>query len=114
MGSAAGGDRGRDRCAVRDLLVTAHTPVLRSGHVIRTYGVARALAAQGNGLDLLYVGFDAPEPDDAFRSIPGIRLHEVVPSRGLRRMLAYGRGRPPGGPGRGPRRGPRARAPDAP
>ena len=84
---------------MRDLLVTAHTPVLRSGHVIRTYGVARALAAQGNGLDLLYVGFDAPEPDDAFRSIPGIRLHEVVPSRGLRRMLAYGRARLAGVPG---------------
>lgn len=83
---------------MRDLLVTAHTPVLRSGHVIRTYGVARALAAQGNGLDLLYVGFDAPEPDDAFRSIRGIRLHEVVPSRGVRRMLAYGRARLAGVP----------------
>jgi glycosyltransferase involved in cell wall biosynthesis len=83
---------------VRDLLVTAHTPVLRSGHVIRTYGVARALAAHGNGLDLLYVGFDAPEPDAAFRSIPGIRLHEVVPSRGIRRMLAYGEARVAGVP----------------
>jgi glycosyltransferase involved in cell wall biosynthesis len=83
---------------VRDLLVTAHTPVLRSGHVMRTYGVARALAASGNGLDLLYVSFDAPEPDAAFRSIPGIRLHEVVPSRGIRRMLAYGQTRVAGVP----------------
>ncbi len=83
---------------MRDLLVTAHTPVLRSGHVMRTYGVSRALAAQGNGLDLLYVGFDAPEPDAAFRSIPGIRLHEVVSSRGIRRMLAYGRARVAGVP----------------
>jgi glycosyltransferase involved in cell wall biosynthesis len=65
---------------------------------MRTYGVARALAAHGNGLDLLYVGFDAPEPDAAFRSIPGIRLHEVVPSRGIRRMLAYGEARAAGVP----------------
>jgi glycosyltransferase involved in cell wall biosynthesis len=65
---------------------------------MRTYGVARALAAQGNGLDLLYVGFDAPEPDVAFRSIPGIRLHEVVSSRGLGRMLAYGQARLAGVP----------------
>jgi glycosyltransferase involved in cell wall biosynthesis len=83
---------------MRDLLITAHTPVLRSGHVMRTYGVARALAAQGDGLDLLYVGFDAPEPDAAFRSIPGIRLHEIAPSRGLGRMLAYGRARIAGVP----------------
>jgi len=83
---------------VRDLLVTAHTPVLRAGHTVRTYGVARALAAHGRGLDLLYVGFDAPEPDAAFRSIPGIRLHEVVPSRGIRRMLTYGAARIAGVP----------------
>jgi polysaccharide biosynthesis protein PslH len=83
---------------VRDLLITAHTPILRSGHVVRTYGVARALAAQGDGLDLLYVGFDAPEPDAAFRSIPGIRLHEIAPSRGFGRMLAYGQARIAGVP----------------
>jgi glycosyltransferase involved in cell wall biosynthesis len=65
---------------------------------MRTYGVARALAAHGNGLDLLYVGFDAPEPDAAFRSIPGIRLHEVVSSRGMQRMLAYGKARATGVP----------------
>jgi glycosyltransferase involved in cell wall biosynthesis len=65
---------------------------------MRTYGVARALAARGDGLDLLYVGFDAPEPDAAFRSIPGIRLHEVSSSRGIRRMLAYGKARATGVP----------------
>jgi glycosyltransferase involved in cell wall biosynthesis len=75
---------------MRDLLVTAHTPVLRSGHVMRTYGVARALAASGGGLDLLYVGFDAPEPDATFRAISGIRLQEVVPSRGIERARSYG------------------------
>jgi glycosyltransferase involved in cell wall biosynthesis len=73
---------------VKDLLVTVHTPVLRSGHVMRTYGIARALAAHG-GLTLLYVNFDAPEPDSAFQEIPGIELHGVTPSRGVRRLLAY-------------------------
>jgi glycosyltransferase involved in cell wall biosynthesis len=73
---------------MRDLLVTTHTPVLRSGQAVRTYGVARALAAHRE-LDLLYVRFDAPEPDAAFRAIPGITLHEAVPSRGMRRLLAY-------------------------
>jgi glycosyltransferase involved in cell wall biosynthesis len=83
---------------MRDLLITAHAPVLRSGHVLRTYGVARALAASGDGLDLLYVGFDAPEPDTKFRAIPGIELHEVVPSRGIRRAKAYGAARLAGVP----------------
>lgn len=74
--------------ALKDLLVTTHTPVLRSGQAVRTYGVARALAAHG-GLTLLYARFDAPEPDGAFRAIPGVELCEVVPSRGPRRLLAY-------------------------
>jgi len=73
---------------VKDLLVTVHTPVLRSGHVLRTYGIARALSAQG-GLRLLYVNFDAPEPDRAFQEIPGIELHGVTPSRGAGRLLTY-------------------------
>jgi glycosyltransferase involved in cell wall biosynthesis len=84
---------------VRDLLVTTHTPVLRSGQALRTYGVARALAAVGDGLTLLYVRFEAPEPDAAFRAIPGIELREVVPSRGLGRLLTYGRARLAGVPG---------------
>ncbi len=73
---------------MKDLLVTAHTPVLRSGHVMRTYGIARALAARG-GLTLLYVNFDAPGPDDAFQAIPDIELHGVTPSRGIGRLRAY-------------------------
>jgi glycosyltransferase involved in cell wall biosynthesis len=77
---------------VKDLLVTTHTPVLRSGQAMRTYGVARALAADG-GLTLLYVRFGAAEPDAAFRAIPGIELREVRPSRGSRRLLAYGAAR---------------------
>ncbi len=82
---------------MKDLLVTVHTPVLRSGHVMRTYGIARALAAQG-GLRLLYVNFDAPEPDRAFQEIPGIELQGVTPSRGAGRMLAYARARLTGVP----------------
>jgi glycosyltransferase involved in cell wall biosynthesis len=77
---------------VKDLLVTVHTPVLRSGHVMRTYGIARALATNG-GLTLLYVNFDAPEPDKAFQQIPGIELHGATPSRGVKRLLSYARAR---------------------
>ncbi|HTR88619.1 MAG TPA: hypothetical protein VMG62_00745, partial [Solirubrobacteraceae bacterium] len=73
---------------MRDLLVATHTPALGSGRSLRTYGVARALAAEG-GLTLLYARFGAGEPDAAFRAIPGIELCEVVPSRGARRALTY-------------------------
>ncbi len=76
--------------AVRDLLVCSHTPVLGSGRAMRTYGVARALAQGGGGLDLLYARFEGDGPDEAFRAIRGIELHEVVPSRGARRLAAYG------------------------
>ncbi len=82
---------------MKDLLVTTHTPVLGSGRALRTYGVARALAAHG-GLDLLYVRFEGDAPDAAFRAIPGIELHEVVPSRGARRLRAYGAARLAGVP----------------
>ena len=80
-----------------DLLVADHTPVLGSGRALRTYGVARALAAHG-GLDLLYARFQGDAPDAAFRAIPGIELHEAVPSRGPRRLLSYGRARLAGVP----------------
>ncbi len=74
---------------MNDLLVTTHTPVLGSGQAVRTYGVARALAANGP-LTLLYARFEADEPDASFKAIEGIELVEVVTSRGLRRLLAYG------------------------
>jgi glycosyltransferase involved in cell wall biosynthesis len=77
---------------MRDLLVTTHTPVLRSGQAMRTYGIARALAEHG-GLTLLYVHFGASEPDAAFQAIPGVELHGVIPSRGLTRMFSYGAAR---------------------
>ncbi len=74
---------------MRDLLVTTHTPVLRSGQTMRTYGIARALAAAGDGVTLLYARFEGDQPDEAFGSIPGIELEEVLPSRGARRAGAY-------------------------
>jgi glycosyltransferase involved in cell wall biosynthesis len=73
---------------VSDLLVTSHTPVLRSGRAMRTYTIARALAGE-DGLDLLYVRFEGHEPDEAFASIPGVRMHAVVSSRGARRLRTY-------------------------
>lgn len=82
---------------MRDLLVSTHTPVLRSGQAMRTYGVARALA-EHDGLTLLYVRFEGTEPDAAFKAIPGVELHEVVPSRGLGRLLSYGAARLEGVP----------------
>jgi polysaccharide biosynthesis protein PslH len=82
---------------VTDLLVTTHTPVLHSGQGARTYAVARALAAH-SGLTLLYTRFGADQPDAAFRAIPALELHDVAPSRGLRRALIYARARLQGVP----------------
>jgi glycosyltransferase involved in cell wall biosynthesis len=81
----------------RDLLVTAHTPCLRSGRDMRTYGIARALATHGP-VTVLYARFGAMQPDDAYRTIPGIELREVVPSRGVSRALTYAKARLTGVP----------------
>ncbi|HEV7937913.1 MAG TPA: glycosyltransferase [Solirubrobacteraceae bacterium] len=81
----------------RDLLVTTHTPVLRSGRDVRTYGIARALAMNGP-VTLLYVRFGAKQPDQAFSSIPGVELQEVIASRGGRRAIAYVKARLSGVP----------------
>jgi len=83
---------------VRDLLVTTHTPILRSGQTMRTYGLARALAGAGDGLGLLYVRFEGERPDEAFSSIPGIEFHEVRSSRGARRLATYALARAGGVP----------------
>jgi polysaccharide biosynthesis protein PslH len=82
---------------VKDLLVASHTPALGSGQALRTYSVARALAANG-GLTLLYKRFGAAAPDAAFRAIAGIELREAVPSRGPRRLAAYAQARRDGVP----------------
>jgi glycosyltransferase involved in cell wall biosynthesis len=83
---------------MRDLLVSTHTPVLRSGQAMRTYGLARALALHDGGLTLLYVRFEGAEPDAAFKAIPGIELRELIPSRGLARLRAYAAARLAGVP----------------
>jgi glycosyltransferase involved in cell wall biosynthesis len=56
--------------------------------MVRTYGVARAMAAQRE-LTLLYTPFEGAEPDRAFRSIARLELRAAAPSRGLRRGAAY-------------------------
>jgi polysaccharide biosynthesis protein PslH len=83
---------------VSDLLVSVHTPVLRSGRAVRTYGVARALAAAGGEVTFAYVRFGADEPDAAHRAIPGVRFVAVEPSRGARRLAAYAGARARGVP----------------
>ena len=88
MSHAPGEEPGDGEEQTRDLLVTTHTPALRSGRDVRTYGIARALAMHG-GLTLLYVRFGPTEPDDAFKAIPGVELCELVPSRGIARLLTY-------------------------
>jgi glycosyltransferase involved in cell wall biosynthesis len=82
----------------RDLLITTHTPALRSGRDVRSYGLARALAIGGDGLTVLYVRFGAAAPDESWETIPGIELHEVVPSRGTQRVLTYAKARLAGVP----------------
>jgi glycosyltransferase involved in cell wall biosynthesis len=84
--------------AARDVLVSVHAPILRSGRAVRTYGVARALAAAGGGLTIVYVRFGGDGPDAAYRAIPGVAFEAVEPSRGLRRLLAYGAARARGVP----------------
>ncbi|MFL5818651.1 MAG: glycosyltransferase family 4 protein [Conexibacter sp.] len=76
-----------------DVLVSVHAPILRSGRAVRTYGVVRALAAAGGGVTIVYVRFGGDGPDAAYRAIPGIAFEAVEPSRGLRRLLAYGAAR---------------------
>ncbi len=82
---------------MRDLLVTTHTPVLGSGRALRTYTLARVLAADG-GLDLLYRRFEGARPDAAFSALAGVEMHSVGSSRGPRRALAYARARAAGLP----------------
>jgi glycosyltransferase involved in cell wall biosynthesis len=84
--------------AGRDVLVSVHAPILRSGRAVRTYGVARALAAAGGGLTIAYVRFGGDGPDAAYRAIPGVAFEAVAPSRGLRRLVAYGAARARGVP----------------
>ena len=81
------------------VLVSEHTPRLDSGHGLRHYAVARALATTGV-VDVVYAVFGASEPAPEFRDPDRFRLHPVHASRGLRRAALYARARlagvPPG------------------
>ena len=68
----------------RDLFVSTYSPRLGNGRDLRTYTVVRALAAHAP-LDLLYVAHGGP-PSREFVDMEGLTLHEVVPSRGARRL----------------------------
>jgi glycosyltransferase involved in cell wall biosynthesis len=78
-------------------------PVRGSGRAARTYGIVRALAANGP-VDLLHTRFGADAPDPAYAGLDGVRLHAVTNSRGPRRGLAWVRARAGGVP-RGVARG---------
>jgi glycosyltransferase involved in cell wall biosynthesis len=82
---------------VSSLVVSSYTPALGTGRGMRTYGIVRALAVH-EPVDLVYARFGAPEPSAEFRSIDGLRLHEVRPTRGARRMLAAARALAAGAP----------------
>ncbi len=81
-----------------DLFVTEHTPAVGSGHGLRTYAVARALARADPPLDLAHIIFGAPEAGPEYGDPQRFRLHPIVPSRGLRRGMLYARSRLSGVP----------------
>jgi glycosyltransferase involved in cell wall biosynthesis len=72
-------------------------PVRGSGRAARTYGVVRALAANGP-VDLLHTCFGADRPGPEYTSLDGVRLHAVTSSRGPRRALTWARARAGGVP----------------
>jgi glycosyltransferase involved in cell wall biosynthesis len=79
------------------LVVSSYMPVRGTGRAARTYGVVRALAANGP-VELLHTSFGADRPDAAYTSLDGVRLHGVTSSRGPRRGLAWARARASGVP----------------
>jgi polysaccharide biosynthesis protein PslH len=72
----------------RSVLVTEHTPRLDSGHGLRRYAIARALAAE-RPLDIIYTVFGAAEPAPEFSGDERFRLHPVHAGRGARRLATY-------------------------
>jgi polysaccharide biosynthesis protein PslH len=72
------------------VLVTEHTPRLDSGHGLRSYAVARALAAERR-LDIVYSVFGSVEPAPEFSREERFRLQPVHSSRGARRLATYAR-----------------------
>jgi glycosyltransferase involved in cell wall biosynthesis len=82
---------------MRTAIATSHTPTLDSGRARRTYGIVRALAAQGP-VDLVYGAFGADHPDPAYEAIAGLTLHRVERPGALGRLPAYARARISGVP----------------
>ena len=72
----------------RSVLVTEHTPRLDSGHGLRRYAIARALASE-RPLDIVYTVFGAAEPAPEFSGDERFRLHPVQAGRGARRLATY-------------------------
>jgi glycosyltransferase involved in cell wall biosynthesis len=72
----------------RSVLVTEHTPRLDSGHGLRRYAIARALALE-RPLDIVYTVFGAAEPAPEFSADERFRLHPVHAGRGARRLATY-------------------------
>jgi glycosyltransferase involved in cell wall biosynthesis len=72
----------------RAVLVTEHTPRLDSGHGLRRYAIARALASE-RPLDIVYTVFGAANPAPEFSEDERFRLHPVRAGRGARRLATY-------------------------
>lgn len=79
------------------VFLTEHTPRIDSGHGLRTYAVARALAWD-EPLDVSYVVFGADHPAPEYLDGDRFRLRAITPSRGPGRVLAYCRARAAGVP----------------
>jgi glycosyltransferase involved in cell wall biosynthesis len=73
---------------MRTAIATSFTPSLDSGRARRTYGIVRALAANGP-VDLVYGAFGADRPDPAYESIAGLELHRVERPGAVGRLPAY-------------------------
>jgi polysaccharide biosynthesis protein PslH len=72
----------------RTLFVSTYAPVLENGRDLRTYTVVRALAQLGP-VDVLYVPHTGQPVAPQFLAAENVTLHEVIPSRGLRRGVMY-------------------------
>ena len=72
----------------RTLFVSTYAPVLENGRDLRTYTVVRALARLGP-VDLLYIPHTGQPVAPQFLAAEDVTLHEVLPSRGLRRGIMY-------------------------
>lgn len=70
------------------VLVTAFTPARSSGTGLRTCGVIDALSAHGT-VDVRYVSFGSRHVDPGLEANPRVKLRELVPGRGVGRLLTF-------------------------